>query len=160
LDTPIDKTYRNHCSILGQGGAHVNLSPSLSTFCLKNPGELYEGQFLFLHILCSDGCFYREEMFRVAPRFDTKTLEKIFRHKVFKMLFSKGKITKDIVGMLLNWRHSGFNVFCGQRIQPGDEKAMENIACYIVRASNDLYSGGIQGCLSQRMGKKKKSLTL
>jgi hypothetical protein len=99
-------------------------------------------------------------MFRVAPRFDTKTLEKIFRHKVFKMLFSKGKITKDIVGMLLNWRHSGFNVFCGQRIQPGDEKAMENIACYIVRASNDLYSGGIQGCLSQRMGKKKKSLTL
>lgn len=51
------------------------------------------------------------------------------------MLLSKGKITKDLVGMLLNWRHSGFNVFCGQRIQPGDEKAMENIACYIVRAS-------------------------
>ena len=33
------------------------------------------------------------------------------------------------------WLHSGFNVFCGERIQPGDEKAMENLARYIVRAS-------------------------
>jgi hypothetical protein len=27
--------------------------------------------------------------------------------------------------MLLSWRHSGFNVFCGPRIQPGEEEAME-----------------------------------
>jgi len=32
-------------------------------------------------------------MFRVAPRFETKQIESIFRHKVFKMLISKGKIT-------------------------------------------------------------------
>jgi len=38
-------------------------------------------------------------------------------------------------GMLMNWRHSGFNVFCGSRIQPGDENAMENLARYIIRAS-------------------------
>ncbi len=44
-----------------------------------------------LHVLCSDGCFYGESMFRVAPRFTTKTLEEIFRHKVFKRLISKGK---------------------------------------------------------------------
>jgi hypothetical protein len=37
--------------------------------------------------------------------------------------------------MLMNWRHSGFNVFCGPRIQPGEEKAMENLARYIIRAS-------------------------
>ena len=36
---------------------------------------------------------------------------------------------------LMNWRHSGFNVFCGSRIQPGDETAMENLARYIIRAS-------------------------
>ena len=88
-----------------------------------------------LHILCSDGCFYGNGMFRVAPRFETKGLEEIFRHKVFKMLLSKGKITDDLVKMLMNWRHSGFNVFSGPRIQPGDEKAMENLAGYIVRAS-------------------------
>jgi hypothetical protein len=71
----------------------------------------------------------------VAPRFDTKPLEEIFRYKVFRMLFSKGRITQDLVGMLMSWRHSGFNVFCGPRIQPGDEEAMENLARYIIRAS-------------------------
>jgi hypothetical protein len=44
-----------------------------------------------LHMLCSDGCFYGKGMFRVAPRFTTKTLEEIFRHKVFKILLSKGE---------------------------------------------------------------------
>ena len=88
-----------------------------------------------LHVLCSDGCFYGEGMFRVAPRFTTKTLEEIFRHNVFKMLLSKGKITQDLINMLMSWRHSGFNVFCGPRIQPGEEEAMENLARYIIRAS-------------------------
>ena len=65
--------------------------------------------------------------------FELKTLEEIFRHKVFKMLLSKGKITEDLIDMLMKWRHSGFNVFCGPRIQPGEEEAMENLARYIVR---------------------------
>jgi len=88
-----------------------------------------------LHILCTDGCFYGNGMFRVSPLFELKHLEAIFRHKVFKMLLSKGKITQDLVDMLMNWRHSGFNVFCGSRIQPGDETAMENLARYIIRGS-------------------------
>ncbi len=88
-----------------------------------------------LHVLCSDGCFYGDGMFQVAPPIDTKTLEEIFRHKVFKMLLSKGKIIEDMVDMLMKWRHSGFNVFCGPKIQPGGENAIENLARYIVRAS-------------------------
>ena len=43
-----------------------------------------------LHVLCSDGCFYGHGMFRVA-HIETKPPEEIFRHKVFKMLLSKGK---------------------------------------------------------------------
>ena len=80
-----------------------------------------------LHVLCTDGCFYGNPAagFHVAPLFELKHLEAIFRHKVFKMLLSKKKITQDLVDMLMNWRHSGFNVFCGPRIQPGDEKAFE-----------------------------------
>ena len=62
------------------------------------------------HVLCTDGGFYgkglsaytsQAGLFRVAPRFHKKDLEKIFRHKVFKMLLSKGKITEDLVNMLL-----------------------------------------------------------
>lgn len=37
--------------------------------------------------------------------------------------------------MLSTWRHSGFNVFCGNRISPKDDTAMEDLACYIIRAS-------------------------
>ena len=88
------------------------------------------------HIILTDGCFYGNKgIFRVAPPLELKKLEAIFRHKVFKMLLKKGKITKEMIAMLSTWRHSGFNVFCGNRIAPKDETAMENLARYIIRAS-------------------------
>jgi hypothetical protein len=74
-------------------------------------------------------------MFRVAPWFIQKDLEKLFRYKVFKMLLSRKKITEDLIDMMMGWRHSGFNVCCGPRIQPGEEAAIENLARYIIRAS-------------------------
>jgi hypothetical protein len=45
------------------------------------------------------------------------------------MLLSRKKITEDLIDMMMGWRHSGFNVYCGARIQPGEEKA--NLARYI-----------------------------
>ena len=88
------------------------------------------------HIILTDGCFYGNKgMFRVAPPLELKKLEAIFRHKVFRMLLNKGKITKELIAMLSSWRHSGFQVFCGNRISPKDETAMEHLARYIIRAS-------------------------
>ena len=66
---------------------------------------------------------------------DTEPLEKIFQHKVLGMLLRKGKITEEVGKLIMSWRHSGFNVHCGPRIQPCDEEAMENLARYVVRAS-------------------------
>ena len=37
--------------------------------------------------------------------------------------------------MLSAWKHSGFHVFCGNRISPNDDTAMESLARYIIRAS-------------------------
>jgi hypothetical protein len=51
------------------------------------------------------------------------------------MLLDKGKITKELTALLSSWRHSGFNVFCGNRISPDDDTAMEKLARYIIRAS-------------------------
>ena len=87
------------------------------------------------HVLISDGCFYGNGTFKVAPKFHLKGLEALFQHTVLKMLLNKGKITKELISLLLSWNHSGFNVFCGKRIYPGDETAMENLARYIIRAS-------------------------
>jgi aminopeptidase-like protein len=44
------------------------------------------------------------------------------------MLLNKGKITKELIAMLSSWRHSGFNIFCGNRIVPKDETMMDFIA--------------------------------
>ena len=88
------------------------------------------------HILVTDGCFYGSRgMFRVAPPLELKKLESIFWHKVLRMLLSKGKITTKMIDMLSTWRHSGFHVFCGNRISPNDDTAVENLARYIIRPS-------------------------
>ncbi len=34
--------------------------------------------------------------------------------------------------MVKSWGRSGFNVFCGPRIQPGEEEAIESLARYII----------------------------
>jgi len=87
------------------------------------------------HVLCTDGGFYASGSFKVAQALDTEPLEKIFQHKVLGMLLREGKITEEVVKLIMSWGHSGFNVHCGPRIQPGDEEAMENPAPYVVRAS-------------------------
>ena len=51
------------------------------------------------------------------------------------MLLNKGKITQEMIAMLSTWQRSGFHVFCGNRISPSDDRAMENLARYIIRAS-------------------------
>jgi hypothetical protein len=89
------------------------------------------------HILVTDGCFLRQAqdnvygdkgMFRVAPPLELKKLEAIFRHKVFRMLLNKGKITKDLIAMLSSWRHSGFQVFCGNRPSTSSGQAQNRLA--------------------------------
>jgi hypothetical protein len=74
-------------------------------------------------------------MFRVAPFLELKKLETIFQHRVIRMLIAKGKITREMITLLSGWRHSGFHVFCGKRILPKEESALENLARYIIRAS-------------------------
>ena len=38
-----------------------------------------------LHVLCTDGCFYGNGMFRVAPLFEIKHLEEIFSTQGFQV---------------------------------------------------------------------------
>ena len=68
-----------------------------------------------LYILVSEGCFYENGMFSVFSIVDTKALEQIFRHKVLKMLLVRGKITQDIITLIDERRHKGFNVFFWSR---------------------------------------------
>ena len=62
--------------------------------------------------------------YRVAPYLEMKKLGAIFRHKVFKMLLVRGRITKDLIAMLSNWRHAGFQIFCGNRSDGHPENSL------------------------------------
>ncbi len=61
-----------------------------------------------------DGWFY------VLPEIDVKKLEKLFRHKVFKMLIREKKINRELVDKLLSWKNSGFNIHNQVKIQTHD----------------------------------------
>ncbi len=54
-----------------------------------------------------------------------KDLEALFQHKVLEMLLKRGKITKKLISLLLSWRHTGFNVFCGKRIFPEGQEIIK-----------------------------------
>jgi hypothetical protein len=52
------------------------------------------------HILVTDGCFYGNGMFRVAPSFEARDLEVIFQHRLLKMLVSlRDSIKSSIKGI-------------------------------------------------------------
>lgn len=81
-----------------------------------------------LHILASDGCFGESGMFYASPaHISAEDLEPLFRYKVLSMLKKKGLITDRTIEPILSWRHSGFNVYCGDRIYPGSSWSMENL---------------------------------
>ena len=48
---------------------------------------------------------------------------------------AEGKINDVVIENMMNWRHSGFNVYCGNAIWPNNEEGLENLAGYIIRAS-------------------------
>jgi hypothetical protein len=87
-----------------------------------------------LHIIATDGCFSDSGAFTVGPSAVGNDLEDLFRHEVLKMLKAEGKINDAVIENMLSWRHSGFNVYCGPSIWPNDEKALEDLARYIIRA--------------------------
>ncbi|MBM3712591.1 MAG: transposase, partial [Actinobacteria bacterium] len=72
-----------------------------------------------LHILCADGAFDDSGIFYAAAAdLDAASLEPLFRHKILSMLKRKGLITSRVIELICSWRHSGFNVYCGERIYP------------------------------------------
>ena len=87
-----------------------------------------------LHIIATDGCFATGEEFMVGTVPDASNLIDLFRLEVFRMLEKAGKINDDIIENMMNWHHSGFNIYCGPAIRPGERGGLEKLAQYIIRA--------------------------
>jgi len=89
----------------------------------------------YLHVLATDGCFNGNGSFKACSTPQAKDFDEPFRHEVFKMLKAEGKINDVVIENMMNWRHSGFNVYCGNAIWPHNEEGLENLVRYIIRAS-------------------------
>jgi hypothetical protein len=88
-----------------------------------------------LHIIATDGCFYGKGMFIKGPMPAANDLEDAFRREVFALLKKEGKLNDFVIENMMNWHHSGFNVYCGKTLWPDNEEGLENLARYIIRAS-------------------------
>lgn len=77
-----------------------------------------------MHILAADGCFGQDGLFYVPfINIDTASLEKLFIHRIFKMLLDRGFITQRVIDLILSWKHTGFGIYCRKRINPKDKRS-------------------------------------
>jgi len=63
------------------------------------------------------------------------------------MLKKEEKITDSIIENMMSWYHTGFNVFCGERIWPSNSEGLDRLAQYIIPGAHfpgadDLHPGG------------------
>ena len=72
------------------------------------------------------------------------------------MLKKKNKITGATIKLILSWHHTGFNVYCTERIYPRETKSIENLARYIIRASFSQERLSYMASESKVMYKSKK----
>ena len=117
---------------LKQGASFDDASPG-AVIAVQTFGD-YQNFNPHLHVIATDGCFYDNGGFAMGPEPRASDLEEAFRLEVFKMLKKEGKITDSIIENMMGWHHSGFNVYCGERIWPSNSEGLERLAQYIVRA--------------------------
>ena len=87
-----------------------------------------------LHALVADGLFEPDGSFRCAPsKMNLQPLEKLFAARLLAALRHKGLLTEERADRLRRWQHSGFHVHQGRALRPGCERALRNVANYIVR---------------------------
>jgi hypothetical protein len=86
---------------LTQAAAHEDAKPG-AAIAVQSFGD-FQNFNPHLHVLATDGCFYNDAAFIVCPPPDTGELEELFRHEVFRILKSEGKITDVVIESMMSW---------------------------------------------------------
>ncbi len=118
--------YKSTCRKDGGSPAAVAVIQTFGDYLSFNP---------HMHVLAADGCFSEGFFYVPSINIDTASIEKLFIHRIFKMLLRKGLITERVIELISSWAHTGFGVYCGKMMNPKDAKSTENLARYIIRAS-------------------------
>jgi hypothetical protein len=83
------------------------------------------------HLIITWGGWLESGLFVHAPPLPDDVLEKLFKHRVFRMLLDEEAVSQDVVESMLQWPHSGFDAFTGPAIPGDDTDGLENLAQYI-----------------------------
>jgi hypothetical protein len=87
-----------------------------------------------IHVLCADGMFKDNGVFRVLPPPSAALLAEQFRRDVLDFLVAEGAITDDFRDRLLSWQHSGFTVHNEVKVKARDAAGQQQLARYMIRA--------------------------
>ncbi len=97
---------------------------------MQTAGELL-GWHPHVHLLVTDGGFLADGSFRHLLWVDGEALERLWRAEVLRLLVERGKIGQEVVESLLSWRHSGFSVHAGVRVE--EKAAAARLGRYMAR---------------------------
>jgi hypothetical protein len=85
------------------------------------------------HLLVTDGAFADDGAFHPLETWDGDAVMKLFRERLLARLIERHAISEDLARKRLAWRHPGFSAHVGKAISFEDKKAIEYVACYVVR---------------------------
>jgi len=77
-----------------------------------------------LHILITDGAFVGTHTFHALHRGDWEQVAELLRVRVLKFFAKQGKLSVQEADKMRQWRHSGFGIHAGHRIQRDDHDAL------------------------------------
>jgi len=83
-----------------------------------------------IHLLMAWGVFYPNNSYKGVSRIPKDSIQKIFIHKVFKLLLKEDAITPDVVENMKSWPHSGFHTWVGPLISCLEKKRLECLGQY------------------------------
>jgi hypothetical protein len=86
-----------------------------------------------LHGCISSGSFDESGNFHPVGKLDTAKLSELFMHKVLSAFKALGLITDTIIAQITSQKHSGFSVWVGEEIAPGDASYRLFLGGYIDR---------------------------
>ena len=81
----------------------------------------------------SDGAFSDDGAFHPLETWDSDAVMKLFRERLLARLIERHAISEELARKLLAWRHPGFSAHIGEAIPFEDKKAIEDLACHVVR---------------------------
>jgi hypothetical protein len=85
------------------------------------------------HCLASRGVWDAQGQWLPVPYIDPIAAERLFRHKIMRLLKSKGLLTDERIELLTSFRHSGFSVDASPTVWPQDTPGLERLCRYLLR---------------------------